>query len=249
MLSDEQLLQYSRHLMLPEVDMGGQECWLNSRVLIVGAGGLGSPVALYLATAGIGHLVIVDDDEVELSNLQRQIIHTHQEIGKPKAESAARQLAQINPNTQVTSLVARLESAELEEQVAAADLVVDCTDNFKTRHALNRACVATKTPLVSGAAIRFEGQISVYDARKDESPCYRCLYPEDARVEQNCSTSGVFAPLVGMVGAVQAAEALKVLAEVGNPLIGRLLLVDGLSMDWRTMKLKKDPNCPVCCSD
>ncbi len=249
MLTDQQLMQYSRHLMLPEVDVAAQEIWLNSKVLIVGLGGLGSPVALYLAAAGIQTLVLVDDDQVELSNLQRQIIHQQSEVGAYKAESAGRQVERINPETQVICIAERLAGESLQQCVSEVDLVVDCTDNFATRHALNRACVAHQTPLVSGAAIRFEGQISVYDSRDAASPCYRCLYPEDARVEQNCSTSGVFSPLVGIVGTIQAAEALKVLAGIGESLTGRLLLVDALRMDWRTMKLQKDPQCPVCGSE
>ena len=246
MLSDQQLLQYSRHLMLPEVDMAGQERWLASRVLVVGLGGLGSPVALYLATAGVGQLILVDDDQVEISNLQRQIIHTRDQLGKSKVASAAHQLALLSPETKVTTIEQRLTGLLLEDSVANVDLVVDCSDNFETRHALNRACFKLGVPLVSGAAIRFEGQVSVYNPKVMASPCYRCLFPEDARVEQNCSTSGVFAPLVGMVGAVQAAEALKVLAGLGQDLTGKLLMVDALTMEWRTLKLTANPKCPVC---
>jgi len=245
-VNDEQLLQYSRHLLLPEIDMQGQQAWLDSTVLILGLGGLGSPVALYLASAGVGKLILVDDDEVELSNLQRQIIHTRQTIGKAKADSAAQQIEQINPTTEVEVRVERLTEAALDGALKTVDLVVDCSDNFTTRHALNRACFRAKVPLVSGAAIRFDGQVTVYDPRHESSPCYRCLYPESSELDLNCSTSGVFAPLVGMVGTVQAAEALKVLAAMGEPLVGRLLMVDALRMDWRTLKLKADPNCPVC---
>lgn len=245
-MNDEQLLQYSRHLLLPEIDMEGQQAWLDSTVLILGLGGLGSPVALYLASAGVGKLVLVDDDEVELSNLQRQIIHTRESIGTAKAASAANQIAHINPTTQLEVRIERLAESSLEAVVKSVDLVVDCSDNFSTRHALNRACYEAKVPLVSGAAIRFDGQITVYDPRHESSPCYRCLYPESSELDLNCSTSGVFAPLVGMVGTVQAAEALKVLANIGEPLIGRLLMVDALRMDWRTLKLKPDPKCPVC---
>lgn len=245
-MNDQQLLQYSRHLLLPEIDMHGQQAWLDASVLVLGLGGLGSPVALYLASAGVGKLVLVDDDAVELSNLQRQVIHTTESIGEPKAESAAAQIKRINPNIEVDVRVERLEEAAMVELVSSVDLVVDCTDNFTTRHALNRACYAAKVPLVSGAAIRFEGQVTVYDPRSEDSPCYRCLYPESAELDLNCSTSGVFAPLVGMVGTVQAAEALKVLANIGQPLVGRLLMVDALTMDWRTFKLKADASCPVC---
>lgn len=245
-MNDQQLLQYSRHLLLPEIDMHGQQAWLDASVLILGLGGLGSPVALYLASAGVGKLVLVDDDAVELSNLQRQVIHTTESIGEPKAESAAAQITRINPNIEVDVRVERLEEAAMVELVSSVDLVVDCTDNFTTRHALNRACYAAKKPLVSGAAIRFEGQVTVYDPRSEDSPCYRCLYPESAELDLNCSTSGVFAPLVGMVGTVQAAEALKVLANIGQPLVGRLLMVDALTMDWRTFKLRADASCPVC---
>lgn len=245
-MNDEQLLQYSRHLLLPEIDAAGQEAWLSARVLIVGLGGLGSPVALYLASAGVGTLVLVDDDQVELSNLQRQIIHTTEQVGQSKAQSAAAQIARINPHTHLEVLVERLAGEALQQQVANVDLVVDCTDNLSTRHALNRACYQADVPLVSGAAIRFEGQISVYHPRQTGGPCYRCLYPEGNELELNCSTSGVFAPLVGIVGSIQAAEALKVLAGIGDPLVGRLLMVDALRMDWRTLKLKADPKCIVC---
>lgn len=245
-MNDEQLLQYSRHLLLPQIDMAGQQAWLDARVMVLGLGGLGSPVALYLASAGVGKLVLVDDDEVELSNLQRQIIHTTDNLSQPKAQSAASQIAKINPDTLVEARVERLEGDALLAAVEEVDLVVDCTDNLSTRHALNRACFAAKVPLVSGAAIRFDGQVTVYDPRQSSSPCYRCLYPEGAELELNCSTSGVFAPLVGMVGTVQAAEALKVLANLGEPLVGRLLMVDALRMEWRTLKLKADPSCPVC---
>ncbi len=246
MLTDDQLLQYSRHLMLPEVDAAGQACWLNSSVLIVGLGGLGSPVALYLATAGVGKLLLVDDDRVELSNLQRQIIHTQARIDDYKVDSAKQAIADVNPLTQVEAFPERLEEARMQELVASVDLVIDCSDNFKTRHALNRVCRAQLKPLVSGAAIRFEGQVSVFDPRVPEAPCYECLYPPDSSVEQNCSNSGVFAPLVGIVGTIQAAEALKVLANVGQPSVGRLLLIDALRMEFHTVKLPKKSSCEVC---
>ena len=249
MLNDEQLLQYSRHLMLPQIDAAGQAKWLNASVLVVGLGGLGSPVALYLATAGVGSLVLADDDQVELSNLQRQVIHNHAGIGQNKAVSAAQQIASLNPHTHVSTLCSRLEGDVLIDEVNKVDLVVDCTDNFVTRHALNQACFESSTPLVSGAAIRFEGQVTVYDPRHESTPCYQCLYPVDASVEQNCSTSGVFSPLVGMVGTIQAAEALKVLANIGETLEGRMLMIDALTMQFQTLKLPRRKNCEVCGGD
>ncbi|MBY4675697.1 molybdopterin-synthase adenylyltransferase MoeB [Marinobacterium arenosum] len=246
MLSDQQLLRYSRQIMLPEVEIAGQQAWLDSWVLIIGAGGLGSPVAIYLAAAGVGTLVLADDDQVDLSNLQRQIVHTTERIGVDKVESARQTLQALNPEVQVETIAARLEGETLAQQVARADLVVDCTDNFTTRFAINRACVAAKTPLVSGAAIRIEGQVAVYDPRQPDSPCYQCLYKDGDDENLTCSESGVLAPLVGIIGSVQAMEALKVLANIGQPLVGKLMLLDGLSMEWRTLKLRKDPACPVC---
>lgn len=246
MLSDEQLLRYSRQIMLPEVDIDGQEAWLRARVLIIGLGGLGSPVAMYLAAAGVGELVLVDDDHVELTNLQRQIVHTTATIGQSKVASAAASLAQINPDVKVTAINRRLDPAELAQQVAEVDLVVDCTDNFGTRFAINAACVAHLKPLVSGAAIRMEGQVAVYDPRLPDSPCYQCLYKEGDEESLTCSESGVLAPLVGIIGSVQAMEVLKVLASVGKPLVGKLLLLDGRTMEWRTLKLRKDKACPIC---
>lgn len=246
MLSDQQLLRYSRQIMLPEVDIDGQEAWLDSRVLIVGLGGLGSPASIYLASAGIGHLVLVDDDEVDLTNLQRQIVHTTERVGVSKVESAKQTLAALNPDIRIDTLACRLEGDALLEQVEAADLVLDCSDNFTTRFALNRVCVATKTPLVSGAGIRFDGQISVFDPRVEGAPCYQCLYREGEDEQLSCSESGVFAPLVGIIGAMQAAEALKLLAGIGETLVGRLLLLDGRRMEWRALKLRRDAGCPVC---
>jgi len=246
MLSDQQLLRYSRQIMLPEVDIAGQEAWLQSRVLIVGLGGLGSPASIYLAAAGVGHLVLADDDVVDLSNLQRQIVHTSERIGEAKVASARTTLAALNPDIRIDTLSCRLQGEALREQVAAADLVLDCSDNFATRFALNRVCVATGTPLVSGAAIRFDGQISVFDARIEGAPCYACLYREGEEEQLSCSESGVFAPLVGIIGAMQAAEALKLLAGVGQVLSGRLLLLDGRRMEWRSLGLRQDPACPVC---
>lgn len=246
MLSDEQLLRYSRQIMLPEVDIEGQQRWVDSKVLILGLGGLGSPVALYLAAAGVGELVLVDDDQVDLSNLQRQVIHTTERIGVDKVESARQSLLAVNPDVKVTAINRRLDEAELKLQIEHVNLVVDCCDNFSTRFAVNRSCFETKTPLVSGAAIRIEGQVAVYDPNHSESPCYQCLYKDCDDENLTCSESGVLAPLVGIIGSVQAMEALKVLASVGQPLVGQLLLLDGRSMDWRKLKLRKDPACPVC---
>ena len=246
MLSDNQLLRYSRQIMLGDVDIEGQQRWLDSRVLILGMGGLGSPVAMYLAAAGVGHLVLVDDDQVEMTNLQRQIAHNTASIGQSKVESAAATLAQINPDIEVTTRAERLDEAALMEQVANVDLVVDCTDNFTTRFMLNRACVAHKKPLVSGAAIRMEGQISIYHPGVEGSPCYQCLYKEGEDEALTCSEAGVLSPLVGIIGSMQALEALKVLASIGTPLIGRLLLLDAKHMEWRSLKLSPDPECPTC---
>lgn len=246
MLSDEQLLRYSRQIMLPEVEIDGQEAWLNASVLVLGVGGLGSPVAMYLAAAGVGELVLVDDDEVDLSNLQRQIAHTTDRIGEPKVESAKATLNALNPEVSIRTINQRLSGEEMDTLVAEVDLVVDCTDNFTTRFAVNEACVKHKKPLVSGAAIRIEGQVAVYDPRQEDSPCYQCLYKQGDDENLTCSESGVLAPLVGIVGAVQAMEALKVLANIGEPLVGKLLLLDGRTMEWRSLKLRKDKACPIC---
>jgi len=248
-MDDLQLLRYARHILLDEFGIEAQERLLAARVLIVGAGGLGSPAAFYLASSGVGHIVLADDDEVELGNLQRQILHTTDRIGWAKAESGKLMLAQLNPETQVQALVRRLDDDALDEQVALADLVLDCCDNFATRHAVNRACVAHRRPLVSGAAIRFAGQVSVFDMRIDDAPCYHCLFPEADDVEElRCATTGVLAPLVGIVGSMQAAEAIKVLTGMGEPLVGRMLCLDALSMQWNTVRFKRDPACPVCSS-
>lgn len=245
-MNDEQLLRYSRQILLPEFGTEAQDRLLASRVLIVGAGGLGSPVALYLAAAGVGTLAIADDDAVDLSNLQRQILHRHADIGRAKVESAAETIAALNPDTQVIPIAARLTGEALREQVAAADLVVDGCDNFDTRFAVNAACVAARTPLVSGAAIRMEGQVAVFIPALPDSPCYRCLYREAGETEQTCAENGVLAPIVGIVGSLQALEAIKVLTGIGEPLCGRLLLIDGKRLDIRTLKLRRDPDCPVC---
>lgn len=246
MLTDEQLLRYSRQIMLPDVEINGQETWLNSSVLVLGLGGLGSPVAMYLAAAGIGELVLVDDDEVELSNLQRQIAHHSKRIGQPKVDSARNTVSALNPDVKVRTIFSRLSEEELTSLVATVDLVVDCTDNFSTRFAINRACFSNKKPLVSGAAIRMEGQVAVYDPVNPESPCYQCLYKEGDDENLTCSESGVLSPVVGIIGSVQALEALKVLASVGKTLAGRLLLLDAKTMEWRTLKLRKDPKCAIC---
>jgi adenylyltransferase/sulfurtransferase len=246
-MNDEQLLRYSRHILLPEIGVEGQARILAAHALVIGAGGLGSPVALYLASAGIGTLTLADPDTVDLTNLQRQIMHTTESIGRDKVASGRDAVARINPETRVHAVAERLEGARLDALVAAADVVLDCSDNFATRQAVNRACVAHRKPLVSGAAVRFDGQLSVFDMRRDDSPCYACLFPEDAETEEmRCAVMGVFAPLVGIVGATQAAEALKLLAGAGESLAGRLLLLDALAMDWRSIRLKRDPGCAVC---
>lgn len=245
-MDNDLLKRYSRHIMLPQMDYEGQEKLLESRVLILGAGGLGSPVAMYLASSGVGHLVISDFDTVEASNLQRQIMHGEPDIGKLKVQSAKETLSALNSHIQITTIDHRLEDAELQAQVEAADLVLDTTDNFSSRFALNRMCVATRTPLVSGSVIRMEGQVSVFRADLDDSPCYHCLYKEGEELGETCTQNGVLAPAVGIIGSIQALEAIKVLAGFGETLCGRLLLMDAFTMEWRAMKLKKDPGCPVC---
>ncbi len=246
-MNDQQLLRYSRHILLDQIGIEGQEQLLSARALIVGAGGLGCPAALYMAAAGVGTLVIADDDEVDLTNLQRQILHREHSVGRAKVESARESLLDINPGVQVITLKQRLQGDDLTAQIAAADVVLDCSDNFATRHAINRACVSTRTPLVSGAAIRFDGQVSVFDSRESSAPCYHCLFPEGGEAEEvRCAVMGVFAPLTGIIGSVQAAEALKLLARTGRSLAGRLLLLDALGMEWRSIALPRDPGCPVC---
>lgn len=246
MLSDDQLLRYSRQIMLPDVDIDGQERWLASKVLIIGLGGLGSPVSLYLAAAGIGELVLVDDDQVDLSNLQRQVVHTTARIGMKKVDSAAQMLREINPDINIVTRAERLDADALQALVAQVDLVLDCTDNFSTRFAVNQACVEHQKPLVSGAAIRMEGQIAVFQPGVEGSPCYQCLYTEGDDETLTCSESGVLSPLVGIIGSMQALEALKVLANIGTTLTGRLLLLDAKHLEWRSLKLKQDPACPIC---
>ena len=246
-MQDQQLLRYSRHILLDEVGIEGQQRALDAHALIVGAGGLGSPAALYLAASGIGRITLVDDDTVDLTNLQRQVMHTTARVGQPKVESGREALLQINPDIDVVALRERVGPARLAELAASATVVLDCSDNFSTRHAVNRACVAAGVPLVAGAVIRFDGQISVYDMRDPASPCYACLFPEDSRFEDvACSTMGVFAPLVGVVGAVQAAEALKLVAGIGPSLAGRLQMLDGRAMEWSEVRVARNPACPVC---
>ena len=246
-MNDEQLLRYSRHILLPEIGVEGQEKLRAARALVIGAGGLGSPIALYLAAAGVGTLTLCDDDKVDLTNLQRQIVHRTDAIGRAKVESARDTLAGVNPETKVEMIAARVAGDALDALVAQADVVIDGCDNFATRHAVNRACVKHKKPLVSGAGVRFDGQVSVFDMRDASAPCYACLFPEDAESEEmRCAVMGVFAPLTGIVGCMQAAEALKVLTGAGKTLVGQLLLIDALTMDIRAIRLKKDPACLVC---
>jgi molybdopterin/thiamine biosynthesis adenylyltransferase len=246
-MNDEQLLRYSRHILLDEVGIEGQDALLAARALVIGAGGLGSPVALYLATAGVGRITLVDDDAVDLTNLQRQIAHTTARIGRPKVESAREAMLAINPEIYVVCLAQRVDAAALDQLVQDCDVVLDCCDNFATRHAVNAACVRHQKPLVSGAAIRFDGQVTVYDARSAESPCYACVFPPSADFEETrCATMGVLAPLVGIIGAVQAAEAIKLLSGAGSSLAGRLQMLDARDMAWNEMRIRRDPGCPVC---
>ena len=246
-MDDAQLLRYSRHILLNEIGIEGQQRFLHSRALVVGAGGLGSPSVLYLGSAGVSEITVVDDESVDLTNLQRQIIHTMASLGRPKAESARSAIHAINPEVRVHPVVARGDTALLATLVPQADVVLDCSDNFATRHAINAACFAHGRPLVSGAAIGFDAQISVYDPRQADSPCYACLFPVDNAFEEaRCATLGVFAPLVGIVGAIQAAEALKLLGGVGHSLAGRLLMLDGRNMEWTDMRLARNPDCIVC---
>jgi adenylyltransferase/sulfurtransferase len=246
-VNDDQLLRYSRHILLPEFGIEGQEKLLAAHALVIGAGGLGSPAAMYLASGGTGRITLADGDSVDLTNLQRQILHTTAAVGRAKAYSGKDTLAQLNPEVEVSAIPERLEGERLAELVASADVVLDCSDNFATRHAVNRACVKYRKPLVSGASVRFDGQVSVFDLRHAEAPCYNCLFPEDTAPEETrCAVMGVFAPLTGIIGAVQAAEALKLLADTGESLNGRLLLLDCLRMEWRSVRLFKDPACKVC---
>ncbi|MGZ5183539.1 MAG: HesA/MoeB/ThiF family protein [Caldimonas sp.] len=246
-MNDDDLLRYSRHLLLDDLGLDGQAKFAAAHALVIGAGGLGSPVALYLGSAGVGRITIADGDRVDLTNLQRQIAHDLSRIGKPKAMSAALSVVEINPRVEVAALNERVEGERLDELVAAADVVVDCSDNFATRHAVNAACVRHGRPLVAGAAIVFDGQVSVYDTRRAESPCYACAFPRDAGFEDvACATMGVFAPLVGIIGSIQAAEALKLIAGVGVSLAGRLQMLDARAMEWTEVQVRRDPHCAVC---
>ena len=246
-MNDGQLLRYSRHILLDAIGVEGQQRLLDAKALIIGAGGLGAPAALYLASAGVGRILLADGDTVDLTNLQRQILHTLDRVGQPKARSGQTALRAVNPEVIVEPIVGRLAGEELAALVADVDVVLDCCDNFATRHAVNRACVRHGTPLVSGAAIGFAGQLTVFDTRSDEAPCYNCLFPEgDDFEEVRCAVMGVFAPLTGIIGAMQAAEALKLIIGVGELAVGRLLLLDGLSMEWRSVKFGRDPQCTVC---
>ncbi|KIZ48323.1 molybdopterin-synthase adenylyltransferase [Pseudomonas oryzihabitans] len=246
MLSDGELLRYSRQILLAQVDIAGQLRLKDARVLIVGLGGLGSPVALYLAAAGVGELHLADFDQVDLSNLQRQVLHDESRIGQGKVDSALQRLAALNPEVRLVPLREALDADSLAARIAAVDLVLDCSDNFSTRAAVNAACVAAGRPLVSGAAIRLEGQLSVFDPRRADSPCYHCLYGEGSEAELSCSEAGVLGPVVGLVGSLQALEALKLLAGFGEPLVGRLLLVDAAGSRFRELRVRRDPGCPVC---
>ncbi|HUP95263.1 MAG TPA: molybdopterin-synthase adenylyltransferase MoeB [Burkholderiales bacterium] len=246
-MDDNQLLRYSRHILLPEIGIEGQQRLCASRAVVIGAGGLGSPIALYLAAAGVGRITLCDGDKVDLTNLQRQIVHRTESIGMDKTQSARATLASINPEVEVVALTERVAEERIRALAADSDVVIDASDNFATRHAINRACVEHHKPLVSGAAVRFDGQVAVFDLRREDAPCYACLFPEAGENEDMpCAIMGVFAPITGIIGTVQAAEALKLLLGIGELLNGRLLLIDALTMDLRTIRLKKDPACPVC---
>ncbi|TGG96043.1 molybdopterin-synthase adenylyltransferase MoeB [Natronospirillum operosum] len=247
-MSDNQLLRYSRHIFLPEIDIQGQQALADARVLVLGAGGLGSPALMYLAAAGVGHLVVSDPDVVELSNLQRQIVHRQDSLDQLKADSARRHLLALNPDIEVDALPRALDDDELQQQAAAATVVVVGTDNFSSRHAANRACLSTGTPLVSAAAIAWEAQISTFDPRLADSPCFACLYPDSNEQALNCAETGVVSPLVGMLGSYQALEVIKLITGAGTPLIGRLQLFDARHGEWQTLRLKRNPECPACAS-
>jgi adenylyltransferase/sulfurtransferase len=245
-MNDQELLRYSRHILLNEIGVEGQQRLRDAHMLIIGAGGLGSPAAFYLASAGVGKITLVDGDKVDLTNLQRQILHTSDRIGQPKATSGQTTLTAINPQVEVIARPQRVAAAELDELVGTATIVLDCSDNFATRHAVNTACVKHRRPLVSGAAIRFDGQLVVFDLTRAESPCYACLFPQGEGEDELCAVMGVFAPLTGIIGTLQAAEALKLAAGIGESLSGRFLLLDALTMSLRTLRVPRDPNCPVC---
>ena len=249
-MTDDQLLRYSRHILLDEVGVEGQQRLLDAHALIIGAGGLGSPVALYLAASGVGHITVVDHDLVDLTNLQRQIAHTTERVGQAKAHSAALAMRALNPEVQVHALTERADAQLLNTLVSGSHVVIDCCDNFETRHAVNAACVQHRVPLVSGAVIRLDGQVTVFDARARTSPCYACVFPpHQAPPEVHCATMGVLAPLVGLIGSVQATEALKLIAGVGTSLMGRLQMLDGKHMAWSELRLQRQADCPVCGAD
>ena len=246
-MNDDQLLRYSRHILLDELGVSGQEKIISSKVLIIGAGGLGSAAALFLGSSGVGQITICDDDRVDLTNLQRQIIHNTESIGERKVDSAKKTLNLINPEVTVDTIESRVSGDHLEELVDQSSVVLDCSDNFETRHNVNKACVKSKTPLISGASIKFDGQLVVFDSRQPNSPCYQCLFPEEKNLEETrCAVMGVFSPLVGIIGTAQAAEALKLISGTGQQSWGKLFLFDALSFEWRSIKLNKDPACPVC---
>ena len=246
-MDDQQLLRYSRHILLDEIGIEGQSRLLASRALVIGAGGLGSAASFYLASAGVGSILLVDHDQVDLTNLQRQILHTEQRVGMNKVDSARLTLTQLNPHIQIHAVCEKADAQRLSVLIADADVVLDCTDNFATRHAINLACVKHKKPLVSGAAIQFDGQCTVFDSRQLDAPCYACIFPPASHPEETvCATMGVFAPLVGIIGTMQAAEALKLLMEVGTSLAGRLLMLDARTMQWQQIHAKRNPQCPVC---
>jgi len=245
-MKDEQLLRFSRQIMLPTMDVAGQQELVDATVLIVGMGGLGCPAAMYLSAAGVGHLVIADDDTVEITNLQRQIAHEQSNLGESKVSSAEATLKGLNPDVRITQIKNRLEGDLLEQAIVSADVVVDASDNFNTGFAVYECCLKKKKPLVSGAAIRMEGQVAVFDSENPESPCYQCLYSECDDDDASCSQNGVMAPLVGIIGSVQAMETIKLITGIGNSLVGRLLLLDAATMQWREMKLPRDPSCPAC---
>lgn len=246
-MNDDQLLRYSRHILLDELGIEGQQRLLDAQAVVIGAGGLGSPVALYLASAGVGRITLIDHDSVDTTNLQRQIAHNLERVGTPKAESARTAMQAINPEVRIDARVQRADDALLDALLPSAQVVLDCSDNFATRHLVNRTCVRHGVPLVSGAAIRFDGQLSVYDPRVASSPCYACVFPEtDGLEETRCATLGVFAPLVGIIGTLQAAEALKILCGMGSQLVGKLMMLDGRGMDFHTIGLGRNPDCAVC---
>lgn len=247
-MNDDQLRRYSRHLLLPEIDLQGQEKLLKSKILIIGLGGLGSPVSMYLAASGIGTLVLCDHDVVDLSNLQRQILHKTTDVSLSKTDSAAESLHDLNPEVRLITISSKLEGQRLIEEAHDADIVIDATDNFPTRYALNEACIATKTPLISGSAVRMTGQVTTFRFDISPSPCYHCLYPDQGNIPETCAETGVLAPLVGIIGSIQATEAIKILLNLGQTLHGRLLQVDARTMAWRTSQLKGDPECPICSS-